>query len=95
MLEIIAQAAPVNIQFNNFKTERDKLPKDGKFKKNLLGLEMKYKFKKETTVQIKNNFVNSVDTIGNIKYHAYPTRFCRINYFALANSVPLTFFQSS
>lgn len=73
VLEVIAQADPVNIQFNNFKTERDKLPKDGKFKKNLLGLEMKYKYKKETTVQIKNNFINSVDTIGNIKYHAHPT----------------------
>ncbi len=73
VLEIIAQAEPVSIQFNNFKTERNKLPNDGKFKKALLGLETKYKFKKDTTVQIKNQFVNSVDTIGNIKYHVHPT----------------------
>lgn len=73
VLEIIAQADPVNIQYNNFKADRDKLIRDGKFARNLLGLEAKYKFKKETTVQIKNQFVNSVDTIGNIKFHAHPT----------------------
>lgn len=73
VLDVIAQADPINIQFNNFKAERDKLPKDGKFKKNLFGLEAKYKLKKETTVQIKNQFVNTVDIIGNIKFHAHPT----------------------
>lgn len=73
VLNVIAQADPVNIQFQNFKAERDKQPRDGKFKRNLLGLETKYKYKKETTVQIKNNFVNSVDIISNIKWHAHPT----------------------
>lgn len=73
VLDLIIQANQVNAQFQNFKLERDKLAKDGKFKKNLMGLEMKYKYKKETPVQIKNNFVNSVDIIGNIKWHAHPT----------------------
>ena len=73
VLNVILQAEHVNKQFNDFKAERDKLPKDGKFRKNLLGLETKYKFKKETTVQIKNNFINSVDKFDKIQCIAHPT----------------------
>jgi hypothetical protein len=72
VLNIILQADPVNIQFQSFKAERAKLPKDERFKQNLLGLETKYHYKQESTVQIKNNFVNSFDSIGNIKTHAHP-----------------------
>ena len=72
VLNVILQAEHVNKQFNDFKAERDKLPKDGKFRKNLLGLETKYKYKKETTVQIKNNFINSVDKFDKIQCIAHP-----------------------
>jgi hypothetical protein len=73
VLEIITQADLVNNQYNNFKNERDNLPKNGKLKKNISNLELKYMYKKETIVQIKNNFINSVDTFKNIKWHAHPT----------------------
>ena len=42
-------------------------------KKNLKGLELKYKYTNETTVQLKNNFVNCFDKIDQIVYHAHPT----------------------
>lgn len=73
VLNLIAQADVINTSFQNFKAERDRLPRDGKFKNNLRILEAKYKLKKETTVAIKNNFVNSVSPLTGITYHAHPT----------------------
>src|SRR5512137_2745655 len=57
VLELIPSADNINNQFNQFKAERNKIPQDGKFKRNLAGLEMKYKYSPETTVQLKNNFL--------------------------------------
>lgn len=73
VLNLIAQSDQVNLQYQNFKTERDRLPRDGKFKKNLKGLEIKYKLKNDTAIQLKNRFINSVLPINNIRYHAHPT----------------------
>lgn len=73
VLNLIVQADQVNNNYQNFKRERDALKRDGKFKRNLKGLEIKYKLKKDTPIQIKNRFINSVDPIGNIRYHAHPT----------------------
>lgn len=73
VLDLIVQSDLINKLFQDFKAERDKLPRDGKFKNNLRLLEAKYKFKKETTVTIKNNFINSVSPLDGITYHAHPT----------------------
>ena len=73
VLKLIVQSEVINKQFNLFKADLAKLAKDNKFKKNLLGLELKYKLKKETTVQVKNNFVNCVDTMTGMTYHEHPT----------------------
>jgi hypothetical protein len=72
VLNMILQADQINNQFNLFKADLAKLPKDNKYRKNLAGLELKYKFKKETAVQVKNNFVNCFDTISGMTYHAHP-----------------------
>src|SRR4051794_7750721 len=55
---LILAAENINQAFLRFKTERDKLLKDDKYRRNLQGLETKYKYSKETTVQLKNNFIN-------------------------------------
>ena len=73
VLQLIIQADKINLDFSNFKTERNKLPRDGKFKRKLIELEEKYKYKKETVVQIKNNFVNCFDKITNFQWHQHPT----------------------
>ncbi len=72
VLDLIPAAEKLNQAYINFKAERDKLPKDGKYKRNVQGLEMKYKYNKETTVQLKNNFLNCFDKIDQITYHAHP-----------------------
>ncbi len=71
--EMIPAAQNISQQFLNFKTELNAVPKDNKFKRNLQGLELKYKYLPETTVQLKNNFLNCFDTIQEITCHTHPT----------------------
>jgi hypothetical protein len=70
--QLIPTADVFNQTFAKFKEERDRIPKDGKFKQNLKGLELKYKYSNETTVQLKNNFVNCFDKIDQIVCHTHP-----------------------
>ena len=71
--DLIPAGDQLNETFLKFKAERDKLPKDNKFRRNLQGLETKYKYGKETTIQLKNNFLNCFDKIDQIVYHTHPT----------------------
>ncbi len=73
VLNLIVQADGINALFHQFMAERNKLPRDSKFKRNLAGLELKYKYTKETTVQIKNQFLNSVDQFSSIDCIAHPS----------------------
>jgi hypothetical protein len=73
VLNLIPAADEINQRFQRFREERDKIPRDGKFKKMLHGLEMKYKYQPESTVQLKNNFLNCFDNIKEITCHAHPT----------------------
>lgn len=73
VLDLIPAADNINNSFLQFKSERDRIPKDGKYKRNLLGLEMKYKYTAEATVQLKNNFLNCFDKIEQIVCHPHPT----------------------
>lgn len=70
---LIPTANQINETYAKFKAERAKIPNDGKFARNLKGLEIKYKYNKETTVQLKLNFLNSFDKIEQITTHVHPT----------------------
>lgn len=73
VLDLIPAADNINQTYLQFKAEREKLPKDGKYRRNLQGLELKYKYNADTTIQLKNNFLNCFDTIKEITCHAHPT----------------------
>jgi len=73
VLDLIPAADNVNQNYQRFKAERDRIPNDGNYKKHLRGLEMKYKYSADTTVQLKNNFLNCFDKIEQIVCHAHPT----------------------
>ena len=73
VLDLIPAADKINQDFLKFKEERDKLPRDSKYQQHLKGLELKYKYNKETTVQLKNNFLNCFDKLNEITYHTHPT----------------------
>ncbi len=72
VIELLAASDNLNKQYSAFKTERDKLPGDGQFKRNLKGLELKYKYADDSIVQVKNNFVDCVDSISGFTWHLHP-----------------------
>jgi Trypsin-like peptidase domain len=73
ILNLIPAADTINQTFLKFKAERDKLAKDNQYRHRLQGLESKYKYNKETTVQLKNNFLNCFDKIDQISFRSHPT----------------------
>jgi hypothetical protein len=70
---LIPAAESINQTFLKFKSESSKLPADNKLKRHLQGLEAKYKYTQETTVQLKHNFLNCFDRIDQIVCHEHPT----------------------
>ena len=73
VMNLIPAADEINRAFGQFKLEKDKIAGDVKFRRNLQGLEMKYKYHPDTTIQLKNNFLNCFDKIEEITCHAHPT----------------------
>ena len=73
VMELLAGADNINNHFNNFKKERQQIANDGKYKTNLKGLELKYKYNAETLIQVKNNFVDCVDGMSGFSFHLHPT----------------------
>ena len=71
--QFILDSDAVNNKYKSFKKERDLIPKDNKFKGKLIGLESKNGFKKDSIIQIKNNFVNCFPGITHFTCHLHPT----------------------
>lgn len=90
VLNLIPAADTINQTFLKFKAERDKIPQDNKYRRNLQGLELKYKYTPEATVQLKNNFLNCFDKIEEITCHAHPTLDLAIMEFKGFNKVYYT-----
>ncbi len=72
VIDLLASSEKINHTYFEFKSERDSIPQDGKFKTRLKGLEMKYKYSPETVVQIKNTFVDCVDSMSGFTWHVHP-----------------------
>ncbi len=70
---LIPSAEELNPAYIKFKGERERLAKDGKYNRNLQGLELKYKYSKDSTVQLKHNFINCFDKLTQIVCHVHPT----------------------
>ena len=70
--ELLAKSEAINTHYNNFRNELNKLPKDGKFKMHLKGLELKYKYTAETIIQIKNSFVDCVSPLSGFSWFNHP-----------------------
>lgn len=72
VIELLAASDSLNNNYANFKQERDRLPRDHKYKMNVKGLELKYKFNGESVTQIKNTFLDCVDTMSGFTWHLHP-----------------------
>jgi len=73
VLNTILGVDQINQHYLDFKAEKNRVPNDGKYKVRMQALEAKYKYAKETTIQLKNNFLNCFDKIEQIVTHAHPT----------------------
>ena len=73
VIELLVLSENINKNYSAFKSERDKLPRDGKFKRNIKGLMLKYKIEDKTTVQLKNIFMYCVDKMSGFTTHVHPT----------------------
>lgn len=71
VIELLIQSDQVVKNYNAFKAERDKLPRDGKYKRQLEGLKIKYNISDNTTVQLKNSFVECVDKMSGFTWHLH------------------------
>ena len=71
--DMIPAAENLNETYLKFKSERDKFSKDGKYKRNLMGLEVKYKYSIERMIQLKHHFLNCFDKFEQIVCHVHPT----------------------
>ena len=72
VIDLLASSEKTNQTYLEFKSEIDKIPKDGKFKARVKGLELKYKYNSETVIQIKNMFVDCVDVMSGFTWHVHP-----------------------
>lgn len=71
--DLLIKSHMVNAHFQNYLKELNALPKDHKLKNNSKALEVKFNYKNDTTVQVKNNFINSVRPITTSDFHLHPT----------------------
>ena len=71
--EMISSADAINQHFHQFKTERQSVLSNPKYKQLLKGLELKYKLNAGSTIQLKNNFVDAVDTMSGFTINYHPT----------------------
>lgn len=70
--DLLVSSEKINQTYAAFKKERDNIPKDGKFKTRLKGLEIKYNYSAGTVIQIKNTFLDCVDTMSGFTSHTHP-----------------------
>lgn len=73
IVEMLLASEEINKNYASFKAERDRLPKDAKYKSNLKGLELKYKYSPESIIQIKITFVDTIDQMSGFTVHLHPT----------------------
>ncbi len=71
--EMLLSAEAINGHYQKFKAERQLIANDSKQKQLLKGLELKYKMNAANTIQLKNNFVDCVDTMSGFTFNLHPT----------------------
>jgi len=71
--ELLAASDGINQRYAAFREDRKKLPLDNKQATQLKGLELKYHYKPDTSIQIRNNFIDCIDNITGITWHMHPT----------------------
>lgn len=72
VIESLAPADQLNQAYARFRTERNAIGQDGKAKARLKGLELKYNYNPESVIQVKNTFVDCVDSVSGFTWYLHP-----------------------
>lgn len=72
VIEVLIASENMQKKLTEFKSERDQLPQDEKYHDSLKGLELKYQFNPDTPIQMKNTFVDCVDTASGYSWLLHP-----------------------
>jgi hypothetical protein len=72
VIELLTAAEKINQQYAEFKLEREKIPRDGKFKMRLKGLELKYNYHANSIIQVLHRFVDCVDSMSGFTCFTHP-----------------------
>lgn len=72
VVDMLLAADKLNKKYNEFKTERNKLTRGGRYQQLLKGLELKYGLNKQQLAQLKCTFMDSVDKITTFTCHTHP-----------------------
>jgi len=73
VVEMLLASESINLNYMNFKAEKNRLPNDSKYKSNLKGLELKYKLTPDSVIQIKSSFVDAVSSMSGFTVHMHPS----------------------
>ena len=73
VIEMITSSEKLNTKYAAFMEERNKIPKDGKFNMRLKGLELKYQYTPDSVIQIKNSYVDCVDSMSSFSWFEHPS----------------------
>jgi Trypsin-like peptidase domain len=72
VIEVLMASENMQKKLNDFKSERNQFPQDEKYHDSLKGLELKYQFNPDTPIQMKNTFVDCVDTASGYSWLLHP-----------------------
>lgn len=71
--EMLLSADAINLHYQKFKAEKQQWVNDPRQKQLLKGLELKYQYKPDQTIQLKHNFVDCVDSMSGFTFNLHPT----------------------
>ncbi len=71
--EMLLSSEQINQHYQQFKQERQQVLQQPKHQQLMKGLELKYRYKADTLLQLKNNFVDCVDKMSGFTVHMHPT----------------------
>lgn len=72
IINSIIDGDTINKRYQQFKADRTKIPKDSRYKKNLQGLELKYHYEENTTIQMRTTFLDCVDQMTGFSCDVHP-----------------------
>ncbi len=72
VIDLLVTANNLNQQYHNFKLLRHNLPQDEKYADNLKAIEQQYAYTPESTAQIKNTFIDCVDSMSGYTWILHP-----------------------